>query len=151
VDAYAVESQKRAAKAWSEGRFEKSVIGVKDQLGVTILAHDETVRGDTTMQTLAALSPSFEAMGTMAFDDVVKQRYPEVEEINHVHHAGNSSGIVDGTSAVLIGTKEMGDALGLRGARTDQGFCLDRFRAVDHADRPVAGDREASQEARHDA
>src|SRR5262245_24189311 len=114
VDAYAVESQKRAARSWKEGRFKKSVVPVKDQLGVTILAHDETVRGDTTMQTLASLSPSFEQMGAMAFDDVVKQRYPEVEKINHVHHAGNSSGIVDGASAVLIGNKESGDALGLK-------------------------------------
>ena len=122
VDAYAVESQKRAAKAWKEGRFSKSVIPVKDQLGVTILAHDETVRGDTTMQTLAALNPSFEQMGAMAFDDVVKQRYPEVEKINHVHHAGNSSGIVDGASAVLIGNKQSGDELGLKPRAKIRGF-----------------------------
>jgi len=122
VDAYAVESQKRAAKAWKEGRFSKSVIPVKDQLGVTILAHDETVRGDTTMQTLAALNPSFEQMGAMAFDDVVKQRYPEIEKINHVHHAGNSSGIVDGASAVLIGNKQSGDELGLKPRAKIRGF-----------------------------
>jgi acetyl-CoA C-acetyltransferase len=122
VDAYAVESQKRAAKAWKEGRFSKSVVGVKDQLGVTILNHDETVRGDTTMQTLAALNPSFEQMGQMAFDDVVKQRYPEVERINHVHHAGNSSGIVDGASAVLIGNKVTGDAAGLKPRARIKGF-----------------------------
>jgi acetyl-CoA C-acetyltransferase len=122
VDAYAVESQKRAAKAWREGRFSKSVIPVKDQLGVTILAHDETVRGDTTMQTLAALNPSFEQMGMMAFDDVVKQRYPEIEKINHVHHAGNSSGIVDGASAVLIGNKQSGDELGLKPRAKIRGF-----------------------------
>jgi acetyl-CoA C-acetyltransferase len=122
VDAFAVESQKRAARAWKEGRFKKSVVPVKDQLGVTILAHDETVRGDTTMQTLAALNPSFEQMGQMAFDDVVKQRYPEVEKINHVHHAGNSSGIVDGASAVLIGNKEMGEALGLKPRARIKGF-----------------------------
>jgi acetyl-CoA C-acetyltransferase len=122
VDAYAVESQKRAARSWKEGRFKKSVVPVKDQLGVTILAHDETVRGDTTMQTLASLSPSFEQMGAMAFDDVVKQRYPEVEKINHVHHAGNSSGIVDGASAVLIGNKETGEALGLKPRARIKGF-----------------------------
>ena len=122
VDAYAVESQKRAAKAWKEGRFSKSVIPVKDQLGVTILAHDETVRGDTTMQTLAALNPSFEQMGAMAFDDVVKQRYPEIEKINHVHHDGNSSGIVDGASAVLIGNKQSGDELGLKPRAKIRGF-----------------------------
>lgn len=114
VDAYAVESQKRAAASWADGRFKKSVIGVKDQLGLTILDHDETVRGSTTMQTLASLNPSFTGMGEMAFDAVVTQRYPQVEKINHVHHAGNSSGIVDGAAGVLIGTKEMGEALGLK-------------------------------------
>lgn len=122
VDAYAVESQKRASRAWKEGRFKKSVVPVMDQLGVTILAHDETVRGDTTMQTLAALNPSFEQMGQMAFDDVVRQRYPEIEKVNHVHHAGNSSGIVDGASAVLIGTKEMGEQLGLKPRARIKGF-----------------------------
>ncbi|MEJ2816541.1 MULTISPECIES: acetyl-CoA C-acetyltransferase [unclassified Caulobacter] len=114
VDAYAVESQKRAAAAWADGRFKKSVIGVKDQLGLTILDHDETVRGATTMQTLASLNPSFTGMGEMAFDAVAVQRYPQVERMNHVHHAGNSSGIVDGAAGVLIGTKEMGEALGLK-------------------------------------
>ncbi|ATQ41181.1 acetyl-CoA C-acetyltransferase [Caulobacter mirabilis] len=114
VDAYAVESQKRAAAAWADKRFAKSVVPVKDQLGLIRLDHDETVRGSTTMQTLASLSPSFTAMGEMAFDAVVQQRYPQVEKVNHVHHAGNSSGIVDGAAGVLIGTKEMGDALGLK-------------------------------------
>ena len=114
VDAYAVESQKRAAASWADGRFAKSVVPVKDQLGLTILAHDETVRGSTTMQTLASLNASFQGMGDMAFDAVVTQRYPQVEKVNHVHHAGNSSGIVDGAAGVLIGTKEMGEALGLK-------------------------------------
>ncbi|WP_425997078.1 acetyl-CoA C-acetyltransferase [Caulobacter sp. DWR1-3-2b1] len=114
VDAYAVESQRRAAASWADGRFRKSVVGVKDQLGITILDHDETVRGSTTMQTLASLNASFQGMGDMAFDAVVTQRYPQVEKVNHVHHAGNSSGIVDGAAGVLIGTKEMGDALGLK-------------------------------------
>ena len=114
VDAYAVESQKRAAKAWKEGRFSKSIVPVKDQMGAIILDHDETVRENTDMQSLASLNPSFTGMGGMGFDEVVKQRYPEVEAINHVHHAGNSSGIVDGASAVLFGSKEMGDALGLK-------------------------------------
>jgi acetyl-CoA C-acetyltransferase len=114
VDAYAVESQKRAAASWADGRFKNSVIPVKDQLGLTILAHDETVRGATTMQTLASLNPSFTGMGEMAFDAVAVQRYPQVERMNHVHHAGNSSGIVDGAAGVLIGTKEMGEALGLK-------------------------------------
>jgi acetyl-CoA C-acetyltransferase len=114
VDAYAVESQKRAAKSWAEGRFNRSVVPVKDQLGLTILDHDETVRGNTTMQTLGALNPSFAAMGQMGFDAVINQRYPQMEGVNHVHHAGNSSGVVDGAAAVLIGSKEMGEALGLK-------------------------------------
>ena len=114
VDAYAVESQKRAARAWEEGRFSKSVFGVKDQMGLTLLDRDETVRGSTTMQTLAALNPSFAGPGEMAFDAVVQQRYPQVERVNHVHHAGNSSGIVDGAAGVLFGTREMGEALGLK-------------------------------------
>jgi acetyl-CoA C-acetyltransferase len=114
VDAYAVESQKRAAASWADGRFKNSVIGVKDQLGLTILDHDETVRGATTMQTLAALNASFAGMGEMGFDAVAQQRYPQVEKVNHVHHAGNSSGIVDGAAGVLIGAKEMGEALGLK-------------------------------------
>jgi acetyl-CoA C-acetyltransferase len=114
VDAYAVESQKRAAKAWEEGRFSKSVFGVKDQLGLTLLDRDEHMRPDATMQSLASLNPSFAAPGELAFDAVVQQRYPQVERVNHVHHAGNSSGIVDGAAGVLFGTKEMGEALGLK-------------------------------------
>lgn len=108
VDAYAVESQSRAANAWKEGRFAKSIIPVKDQMGGTQLDHDEHMRPDATMQSLAALNPSFAGMGAMGFDEVIKQRYPELEAINHVHHAGNSSGIVDGAAAVLFGSKEMG-------------------------------------------
>ncbi|MFN3859661.1 MAG: acetyl-CoA C-acetyltransferase [Caulobacter sp.] len=114
VDAYAIESQKRAARAWAEGRFNKSVFGVKDQLGLTILDHDEHMRPDATMQSLGSLTPSFAMPGEMAFDAVVMQRYPQVEKVNHVHHAGNSSGIVDGAAGVLFGTKEMGEALGLK-------------------------------------
>jgi len=115
VDAYAVESQKRAAKAWDEGRFKESVIPVKDVNGLTILAKDEHMRPSTTMQTLAALQPSFVQMGDMAgFDAVAVQRYPEVEAINHVHTPGNSSGIVDGAAAVLIGSKAAGKAAGLK-------------------------------------
>jgi acetyl-CoA C-acetyltransferase len=114
VDAYAVESQKRAARAWAEGRFSKSVFGVKDQMGAVILDHDEHMRPDATMQSLASLSPSFAMPGEMAFDAVVQQRYPQVERMTHVHHAGNSSGIVDGAAGVLFGTKEMGEALGLK-------------------------------------
>ena len=114
VDAYAVESQKRAAAAWKEGRFKRSILPVKDQLGLTILDHDEHMRPETTLQSLGALNPSFAAMGEMGFDAVSIQRYPEVERIEHVHHAGNSSGVVDGAAAVLIGSKEAGKAAGLK-------------------------------------
>src|SRR5499426_374199 len=122
VDAYAVESQKRAAKAWDEGRFKNSVIPVKDVNGLTILAKDEHMRPGTTMQTLAALQPSFVQMGEMAgFDAVAVQRYTEVEAVNHVHTPGNSSGIVDGAAAVLIGSKAAGKAAALKpGARIRQ-------------------------------
>jgi acetyl-CoA C-acetyltransferase len=109
VDAYAVESQKRTAKSWDEGRFSKSVVPVKDVNGLTILAKDEHMRPSTTMQTLASLQPSFVQMGEMGgFDAVAVQKHPEVETINHVHTPGNSSGIVDGAAAVLIGSKEAG-------------------------------------------
>ena len=114
VDAYAIESQKRAAAAWKEGRFSKSIVPVKDQMGAIILDHDEHMRPDADMQSLAGLNPSFAGMGGMGFDEVIKQRYPELEAIDHVHHAGNSSGIVDGASAVLFGSKEMGERLGLK-------------------------------------
>ena len=115
VDAYAVESQQRAAKSWDEGRFKNSVMAVRDCNGLTILAKDEHMRPSTTMQTLAALAPSFVQMGEMAgFDAVALQRYPEVEAINHVHTPGNSSGIVDGAAAVLIGSKAAGKAAGLK-------------------------------------
>ncbi|GAD58380.1 LOW QUALITY PROTEIN: 3-ketoacyl-CoA thiolase / acetyl-CoA acetyltransferase [Brevundimonas abyssalis TAR-001] len=114
VDAYSVESHKRAAASWADGRFRKSVVPVKDQLGLTILDHDETVRPKTDMQVLGGLNPSFQMMGEMAFDAVINQRYPEVERVNHVHTPGNSSGIVDGSAGVLIGTLEAGKALGLK-------------------------------------
>lgn len=115
VDAYAVESQKRAAKAWEEGRFNKSVLPVKDVNGITLLAKDEHMRPTTTMQTLAQLQPSFIQMGEMGgFDAVAVQSHPEIEAVNHVHHAGNSSGIVDGAAAVLIGNAEAGKKAGLK-------------------------------------
>jgi acetyl-CoA C-acetyltransferase len=115
VDAYAVESQKRAAKAWEEGRFRRSVMPVKDINGLTILGKDEHMRPETTMQTLAQLQPSFVQMGEMGgFDAVAVQAHPEVEFVNHVHHAGNSSGIVDGAAAVLVGSKKAGRRAGLK-------------------------------------
>jgi acetyl-CoA C-acetyltransferase len=115
VDSYAVESQKRAAIAWDEGRFKNSVVPVKDVNGITLLAKDEHMRPTTTMQTLAGLNPSFVQMGEMGgFDAVAVQRYPEIEALNHVHTPGNSSGIVDGAAAVLIGNKAAGEAAGLK-------------------------------------
>lgn len=116
VDAYSVESQKRAARAWAEKRFAKSILPIKDVIGEVLLDHDELMRPETDMQSLGALSPAFQMMGTMmpGFDDIAIMRYPEVEKINHVHHAGNSSGIVDGAAAVLIGNKEAGEKLGLK-------------------------------------
>jgi acetyl-CoA C-acetyltransferase len=115
VDAYAVESQKRAANAWKNGYFKKSVTPVKDILGQTLLDHDEHMRPDATMQSLASLNASFAQIGEFAgFDSVAQQRYPQVEKLNHVHHAGNSSGIVDGAAAVLMGTREAGSAQGLK-------------------------------------
>ena len=115
VDGYAVESQKRAAAAWADNRFRKSIVPVRDQLGLTLLDRDEHMRAETTMQSLAALNASFATMGeAMGFDGVALQRYPEVERIDHVHHAGNSSGIVDGAAAILIGTKEAGQKAGLK-------------------------------------
>jgi acetyl-CoA C-acetyltransferase len=114
VDAYAVESQKRAASAWGKGHFKKSVIPVMDVNGLTLLNRDEHMRPDTTMQSLAALNPSFVQMGEFAgFDAVAIQRYPEIEAIRHVHHAGNSSGIVDGAAAILLGSKKAGRKAGL--------------------------------------
>ena len=114
ADAYAVESQNRAKAAWDDNRFEKSIVPVKDVVGMEVLDHDEFMRPETTMQSLGALKPSFAEMGSFGFNDVALQRYPEIERIKHVHHAGNSSGIVDGSSAVLVGTKEMGEKLGLK-------------------------------------
>jgi acetyl-CoA C-acetyltransferase len=115
VDAYAVESQKRTAAAWDDGRFKRSIMPVKDVNGLTLLARDEHMRPTTTMQSLAALQPAFAQMGEMGgFDAVAMQAHPEIEAINHVHHAGNSSGIVDGAAAVLIGNKEAGEKAGLK-------------------------------------
>ncbi|MEM6341267.1 MAG: acetyl-CoA C-acetyltransferase [Pseudomonadota bacterium] len=116
ADALAVESQRRAKAAWDDRRFEKSVIKVTDQNGLTILDHDEYMRPQTDMQSLGSLNPSFQAMGEVmpGFDKIAIMKYPELERINHIHHAGNSSGIVDGSAAVLIGNKEFGEKYGLK-------------------------------------
>ncbi|MDH4109693.1 MAG: acetyl-CoA C-acetyltransferase [Gammaproteobacteria bacterium] len=123
VDAYAAESQKRAANAWEQGWFARSVVPIRDQLGSTLLDRDEHLRPGTTVQDLAELKPAFEVPGQQAgFDAVALQKYPQVESIRHVHTAGNSSGIVDGAAAVLIGTRESGKALGLTPRARIRGF-----------------------------
>jgi acetyl-CoA C-acetyltransferase len=116
ADAYAVESQRRAKMAWDEGRFGKSIVPVKDVMGAVVLDHDEHMRPDATMQSLGALKASFTSLGEElpGFDTVALLRYPELERVNHVHHAGNSSGIVDGAAAVLVGSKAMGEKYGLK-------------------------------------
>ena len=115
VDTYACESQRRAGAAWKNGWFNKSVIAVHDILGEVVLARDEHMRPQTTMEELAALKPAFTQVGEeFGFDAVAMQRYPEVERISHVHTGGNSSGIVDGAAGVLLGTKEIGTRLGLK-------------------------------------
>ncbi|MEN4450100.1 acetyl-CoA C-acetyltransferase, partial [Mycobacterium sp. SM3041] len=114
VDAYAVRSQELAAAAWSGGYFTKSVVPVQDLNGLTVLDHDEHMRPGTTLEDLAKLTPSFAAMGELGgFDAVALQRYHFVEKIDHLHHGGNSSGIVDGAALVLVGSKEAGQASGL--------------------------------------
>ena len=113
VDAYAVRSQQRAAAARDAGRFKRSIVPVEDAIGDVILEHDEFIRPQTTLDALGALKPSFDKMGEMGYDAVAIQRYPQVERIRHVHTPGNSSGIVDGAAAVLIGSEEKGRQLGL--------------------------------------
>ena len=116
ADALAVASQQRAEMAWKEGRFDNSVITIRDQNVLTILDHDEYMRPQTDMQSLGALNPAFQAMGEVmpGFDKVAMLKYPHLEKINHIHHAGNSSVIVDGAAAVLIGNKEFGEKHGLK-------------------------------------
>jgi len=114
VDRYALSSQQRAAHAWADGYFSRSVMSVRNHVGDVVLDHDETVRPDASMESLASLNPAFAAMGDQAgFDDVAIQKYPEVEAIEHVHTAGNSSGIVDGAAVVLVGSREAGERMGL--------------------------------------
>lgn len=116
VDAYSVESQKRAKRAWDEGRFVKSIVPVRDVIGEIVLDRDEHMRPETDMQSLGALKPSFADIGENmpGFDVLALLRYPQLERVNHVHHAGNSSGIVDGSATVLVASKAMGDKYGLR-------------------------------------
>jgi len=116
ADALAVESQRRAARAWQEGRFDRSIVPVRDMNGLTILERDEYLRPGTDMQSLGALKPAFKDMGEVmpGFDKVALMKYPHLEKIEHIHHAGNSSGIVDGAAGVLIGSKAFGEKHGLK-------------------------------------
>ena len=114
VDEFAANSQAKAAQAQKEGRFDKSIVPVKDAAGVTILEKDEFIREGTTAESLQRLSPSFEMMGNMGFDAVALQKYPEAQRVNHVHHAGNSSGIVDGAALVLIGSSRAAQEYNLK-------------------------------------
>jgi acetyl-CoA C-acetyltransferase len=114
VDDYAVESQRRAGLAWKEGRFQNAIVPVRDLIGEVVLERDEHMRPDTTRESLAKLKPSFVGLGQMGFDAVAIQKYPQIEAIRHVHHGGNSSGIVDGAAAVLIGNKDFGEKAGLK-------------------------------------
>ncbi len=113
VDAFAVTSQQKATAAQEKGYFDKSIIPVKDGNGLTILEKDEFIRPNTTVEDLSKLRPSFELPGKMGFDNVALAKYPQLQRVNHVHHAGNSSGIVDGASAVLIGSEQIGKEIGL--------------------------------------
>lgn len=114
-DAYAAESHRRAAQAWAENRFARSIIPVQDFIGLSLLERDETIRPETSVASLGALKPAFQEMGEKyGYDSVAMQRYPQVERIEHVHHAGNSSGIVDGAAAVLVGNAQIGQQLGLK-------------------------------------
>ena len=125
VDAYAAESQARAASAWEKGYFNGSVVPVVDKNGLTILGHDEHMRPGTSAADLGKLRPAFQGMAQAAgFDRVALMRYPELESINYVHHAGNSSGIVDGAAGVLIGTAEAGRSAGLKARAKFRGFAV---------------------------
>jgi acetyl-CoA C-acetyltransferase len=114
VDGYAVESQRRAAQSWAEGRFKNAVVPITDTIGEVLLDHDEHMRPATTLESLAKLKAAFTGQGKTGFEAVAKARYPEIEELSYVHHGGNSSGIVDGSGIVLVGSKEFGERAGLK-------------------------------------
>lgn len=122
VDAYAAESQARAASSWQRGAFANAIVPVTDVMGEVLLDHDEHMRPDTTVESLGKLKPAFPAMAAMGFDAVAAARYPEVEALNHVHTGGNSSGIVDGSAVVLVGSKAFGEAAGLTPRARIRGF-----------------------------
>ncbi len=114
VDGYAAESQRRAAQSWAEGRFKGAIVPVKDAIGEVLLDHDEHMRPGTTVESLGKLKAAFAGLGKAGFEAVAKHRYPEIEELSYVHHGGNSSGIVDGSGVVLVGSREFGERAGLK-------------------------------------
>lgn len=124
VDTFAAESYRRAVEAQQANRFAKSLVPYKDEIGVTILDRDEGVRPDTTAESLGKLKPAFEMMGSMGLDALALMKYAEVDKINHVHHAGNSSQIVDGAAGLLIGSKEIGEKLGLKPRAKIKAFAI---------------------------
>ena len=152
LDAYSAESHRRAAQAWAEGRFDKSVVPVKDFLGLTLLEKDETIRPETTVDSLGALKPAFTEMGQKyGYDSVALQRYPQVEQIHHHHHAGNSSGIVDGAAAVLIGTAQAGARQGLKPRARIRAFASIGSEPTLMLDGPALAARKALARARMQA
>ena len=147
-DAYAAESHRRADRAWSEGRFDRSVVPVKDFLGLPVLSRDETIRPQTTTESLAALAPAFVEMGQKyGYDSVALQRYPQLDRINHIHHAGNSSGIVDGAGAVLLGNAAAGSRLGLRPRARIRSFAAIGSEPTVMLDGPAIAARKALERA----
>ena len=144
LDAYSVESQQRAAHAWKQGWFDGSIVPIKDHIGRVALAHDELMRPEATVESLGGLKPAFVIPGEQGgFDGVILQKYPEVESVNHVHTAGNSSGIVDGAAAVLVGELEVAADGRQRIAP------LSLRRPVREAPRQVAGARGGAAETDH--
>jgi acetyl-CoA C-acetyltransferase len=152
VDAYALESQRRAAQAWREGWFARSVVPVRDLLGQVLLDRDEHMRPQTTAADLAGLKPAFLAAGEQGgFDAVALQRYPQIEVIRHVHTAGNSSGIVDGAAAVLVGARGMARKLGLAPRARIRAFASIGSEPTIMLTGPAAASRKALQRARMNA
>ncbi|WP_304349723.1 acetyl-CoA C-acetyltransferase [Comamonas testosteroni] len=152
LDAYSAESHRRAATAWAEARFDRSVVPVRDFLGMTLLEKDETIRAGTSVESLATLKPAFTEMGQKyGYDSVALQRYPQVEQIHHHHHAGNSSGIVDGAAAVLIGTAEAGARQGLKPRARIRAFASIGSEPTLMLDGPALAARKALARARMQA
>lgn len=151
LDEFAAESHKRAAKAAQDGHFNKSIVPVKDINGTIILGKDETIRPGTNVETLSTLNPSFLQMGEMGgFNAIAMQRYPEVEKINHVHHAGNSSGIVDGAAAIMVGSKKMEKKLGLKPRAKIRSFAVVGSEPTIMLEGPAPASRKALKKAKMD-